>query len=319
MIRQELTPIHPLALVPNVDLGINVYCWNAEKSNVVRFLAADQQVTDSTHVLLVKNPHLKLYVDSCSVPNYRLSLLQYIDQWLNDSRNSNATKMQLIVECVYGKMFECFASLSIDSIVAGALDMSGHLTRSVDAIEYDGQELQKCLYHDCSLASHSVNTAFNCLLISHALGYHSESLAEICVGAFLHDVGRIDKPTSTLRGELAPGSLAERNHRTHPLIGFRRLCSHARLTETSLLMCYQHHECLDGSGFPVGITHDEIQHQSMICSVASQYNELTSDFDPALALSHDAAMKILTSKRNTTFEPEILRCWEQIMAPRLMS
>lgn len=313
-ITNDLLPLPTLALLPGLELGVSVYCWNEEKSSVVKFLAADQSISEENYAFLTSKPTLKLFIEKSSADTMNQTLLENIRRWLPDQRIPKSSRTKLIVDCISTPMSMSFASRDIERIIESATKMSELMSDIIEIFQINGRELLKTLNHDSSLTTHSINTAFLTLLIAYNLGYHGEDLAEICTGAFLHDIGRLETSSNHKNHGNLPVEFVERMHKAHTVVGFRALCNSSLITETALLMCYQHHECINGSGFPVGIHGDEIQHASRICSVAAKFNELTSEIAHRPALSRDAALRVLESNKNATLDAEVVKCLEQIMS-----
>ncbi len=93
----------------------------------------------------------------------------------------------------------------------------------------------------------------------------------------MHDIGKLEIDSRILN---KPGKLDDlefRKVKTHPIVGFRRLVSIPNVTRIHFLMTYQHHERLDGKGYPVGIERHEIDITAKICTVADVYEALTSN------------------------------------------
>jgi HD-GYP domain-containing protein (c-di-GMP phosphodiesterase class II) len=78
------------------------------------------------------------------------------------------------------------------------------------------------------------------------------------------------------------------------------------------MMVYQHHERLDGNGYPVGVVESEIHPWSKICSVVDVYEALTSYRPYRSPMSRKTAFEIMERDIGKAFDPEVLGCWIQI-------
>lgn len=107
------------------------------------------------------------------------------------------------------------------------------------------------------------------------LGLSASELYRLDFGAYLHDVGKIRVPTSIL---LKPGKLDEQEWRIirkHPSYGREMLQS--TFMRAAGAVVEQHHERSDGSGYPYGLSEQEILVESAIVAVADTYDAMTSD------------------------------------------
>jgi response regulator RpfG family c-di-GMP phosphodiesterase len=86
---------------------------------------------------------------------------------------------------------------------------------------------------------------------------------------------------------------------------------------TSLLMCYQHHENFDGSGFPVQLVDQEIHVGARICAIANRFDHLTSNENPRMAYAPGSAGRILEQDKSNRFDPEIMKAWLKLLKTHL--
>lgn len=170
--------------------------------------------------------------------------------------------------------------------------------------------LFKVLIHDYYTYTHVTNVAVYCLVLAEALGIRSQKeLSAIAVGALLHDVGKRMIPVSLLNktGPLTPEERTLINE--HPTAGFKELCRLEHLSREQLMMVYQHHERLDGKGYPCGITEEEILPWSRICCVADVYDAITSHRAYHRPMPVAEAAAYLVRHAGTTFDKDMVACW----------
>jgi putative nucleotidyltransferase with HDIG domain len=112
------------------------------------------------------------------------------------------------------------------------------------------------------------------------------------VGGYLHDIGKIGIRDAVLQ---KPGSLTPEERRIveqHPLIGLDIL-SYIDLPPQVVAIVGQHHEKLDGSGYPFGIGEAELDAYPRIAAVADIYDALSTSRPYREAMSIEAALGIL--------------------------
>jgi HD-GYP domain-containing protein (c-di-GMP phosphodiesterase class II) len=95
----------------------------------------------------------------------------------------------------------------------------------------------------------------------------------------------------------------------HPTAGFEELCFRDDLSWAQLMIVYQHHERLDGKGYPVGILGDEMHPWARICAVADVFDALTCERPYRKPLSVRDACQYLSDHAGTSFDQEMVRCW----------
>lgn len=125
------------------------------------------------------------------------------------------------------------------------------------------------------LYTHSIDVAMISLMLAVELGYSDEELFSIGLGALLHDVGKLLVPKSIIqkRGELSDMEMSF--IRQHCELGVSSL-EGFNIPEEYTNVVLQHHERIDGSGYPKGLKEDEICRNARIVMVADAVDAITS-------------------------------------------
>jgi putative nucleotidyltransferase with HDIG domain len=128
-----------------------------------------------------------------------------------------------------------------------------------------------------------------------------ETLHELKVGALLHDIGKIGIPDMILtkRGRLTDEEKNKMNE--HPIIG-ANIMRNVRMLEKELPALAEHHEQLDGSGYPNRLSGDHISLFGRIVAVADVFDALTSDRPYRAALSVEEVFGILQRDIGSHFD-----------------
>jgi HD-GYP domain-containing protein (c-di-GMP phosphodiesterase class II) len=170
------------------------------------------------------------------------------------------------------------------------------------------------LHHDYHTFTHSANVAYYSVLLAKASGitdYHE--LQQIATGALLHDIGKLDISETILnkRGRLNDDEwdIIKR----HPTTGLRLLSSHDDLNFAQLMMAYQHHERMDGSGYPVGVSENNIHPWAQICAIADIYEAITSHRPYRPGLPKEETIAILERQAGTRLNQGLWQCWKKII------
>lgn len=140
---------------------------------------------------------------------------------------------------------------------------------------------------------HSINTTVLSLLIGKELGLSNSEMKKLSEGAILHDMGKISLDQSILFKSEKLTKEEFEHIKLHPEYGYDMLQKNSLLTESSRQIALQHHERLDGSGYPKGLKSDEIHLFSQIVAIADMFDALTAERCYRKSMSNYNAYKIL--------------------------
>lgn len=124
------------------------------------------------------------------------------------------------------------------------------------------------------LLCHSLNVCIYALRIGLGLNYDKKQLLELGVSAFLHDIGM----AKYLYLASQPRKLSDEEFtriKKHPSLGAEAVAYLKDFGKTAAMACSQHHERLDGSGYPAGLKADTLNDYSKIVSITDVYEAMT--------------------------------------------
>ena len=141
--------------------------------------------------------------------------------------------------------------------------------------------------------------------LAHAYGMTSEMVFLAGLGGFLHDIGKIGIPDHILGKR---GHLNEEEYevvKTHPGIGAVLIQEHP-LGDLALAAVHQHHEWVDGSGYPDRLQSEQISIYARIVSIADAFDALTSTRPYRREVNEEPAVAALRAEHGTQFDPSLL-------------
>jgi HD-GYP domain-containing protein (c-di-GMP phosphodiesterase class II) len=167
-------------------------------------------------------------------------------------------------------------------------------------------------------ASHSEAIVATTRAVGERLDLPAATLAELELGALLHDVGKVRVPDSILHkpGPLTPDERTLMNR--HPVWGAELLARVPGLEPVAAIVRF-HHERWDGSGYPAGLTGARIPLPSRIIAACDAHHAMTSDRPYRAALSGERALAELHAGAGTQFDPEVVAELEAVLATRPVS
>lgn len=180
------------------------------------------------------------------------------------------------------------------------------------------QHLVKISLRNYANYIHSVNVGFFSLAIaiSHYGDTQDHNLGEMGTGFFLHDVGKCLVHDSILN---KPGALNEAEWgevRRHPLYGYNMLEKENIVPRECRFIILQHHERLDGHGYPDGLVGGRVHPYARICSIADAFDSLTSYRPFRKPLRPFEALNLMKTEVGTQFDPEFFRTFVLMMRKR---
>jgi PAS domain S-box-containing protein/putative nucleotidyltransferase with HDIG domain len=154
-------------------------------------------------------------------------------------------------------------------------------------------------------AGHQKRVAKLAVAIAEKLGLPEEKIDLIRMGSLIHDIGKIYIPASILTKPSRLSDLEFSMMRTHPTVGYNIL-NKVDFIPMIVDIVYQHHERIDGSGYPLGISGDEILLESKIVAVADTVEAMASNrpYRPALGIA--VALEEIRRKRGVSLDAEVV-------------
>ncbi|MCH7896593.1 MAG: HD domain-containing protein [candidate division NC10 bacterium] len=162
-------------------------------------------------------------------------------------------------------------------------------------------------------AGHSERVTELALHIGRALGLSPNELDILHRGGLLHDIGKIGIPASILDKS---GKLTEEEFllmREHPRKGARILEPIPAYTEV-IPIVLQHHEWLDGTGYPDGLAGEAISLGGRIFAVADVFDALSSDRPYRAGLDRRRVIELITQGAGRQFDPKVVQAFLEVMA-----
>ncbi len=153
---------------------------------------------------------------------------------------------------------------------------------------------------------HSVNVSILTTVLGRRLGLSREALVKLALGGILHDVGKMLVPDEILNktGTLTKAEFKEmKNHVTY---GVELLSKSQGVCEESIYVALQHHERMDGSGYPFGTPGAELHLFGRIGSICDVYDSMTSARAYGDTPSPNEAIKKIYAWKGYNFDPELV-------------
>ncbi len=196
----------------------------------------------------------------------------------------------------FGKPLE---TEGFDELADGMIDS---VIRNHNALACLGRIRQKDNY----LMEHSINLAVLMGIFAKAMKIDRETMHQAMVGALLHDIGKIMVPDNILH---KPGKLDDNEFtriKQHVVFSRELLKKTPGISPLTIDVAAQHHERIDGSGYPEGLTGCQICREGKMVAITDVYDAITADRCYHKGLSPTSALKKLLEWSGTHLEEHLV-------------
>lgn len=162
---------------------------------------------------------------------------------------------------------------------------------------------------------HSVNVAIISLVLGVQLQLNQNELYTLCMGALIHDIGKVLIPKDIV---LKPGPLTDEEFNTikeHTTKGYDYLKGCLEISAPARIVALQHHEKMNGKGYPDSVKDISINRFARIVAIADVYDALTSDRPYRKAMSPNDAVEYILSHGDTEFDYEMVKAFSKAVVP----
>lgn len=276
--------------------------WNeAYRPLLQKDVVVSQAIIDRLKQLNIKYVYIDDKISSGievheSIPiEVRMAAIKKITESFHKIKGVEGKKASYVLDQQSGEIGKL-----IDGLLESILKSTEMLTILTDSYIYD-----QYLYQ------HSFQVTLYSLAIAKELGLTHDEMKLIGIGAILHDVGKIQIPTTVL---FKPGRLTDEEFeliKQHTTFGFDIL---RNLHSISLLVAhcaFQHHERLDGSGYPRGLTEKDIHPYAKIIAVADVFDAITSDRVYRDRMLPAEGIKIIESGSGKIFDSKVVEAFKR--------
>ena len=154
-------------------------------------------------------------------------------------------------------------------------------------------------------AGHQRRVAQLACAIAQEIGLPDDQIIGIRLAALIHDIGKIRVPIEIL---INPEPLSEAEYtiiKTHPMCGYE-IMNKIDAPWPIATIIHQHHERLNGSGYPSGLTAENIILEAKVLAVADVVEAIASHRPYRPALGIDVALREISRYRGQLYDPEVV-------------
>lgn len=162
--------------------------------------------------------------------------------------------------------------------------------------------------------THSINVAVYSMMTGISLGYAENSLADLGLGALLHDIGMLALDAQIINDPQALSIMERDKIKLHPELGFNLLRQQREISTMSAHIAYQHHERVNGKGYPRGLNGNQILNYAKIVAVTDKFDSVVSDRPHRTGCTITDAMVLIKKLSGTHFDPVFVEAFASNVA-----
>ncbi|MBB5173527.1 HD-GYP domain-containing protein [Texcoconibacillus texcoconensis] len=205
-------------------------------------------------------------------------------------------------------------SINVDEMADAFTDVITQILNDIQSNQHAISILSDVYCYDSYVFHHSLNVTVYSVALAKRLGYNGRQLEEIGLGAILHDVGKMAVPSEILQ---KPGKLSDEEFdaiKYHAEAGFEFLRKSHRFSLLTAHCAYQHHERLNGTGYPRRLKGNDIHPYAQIIGVADVFDAVTSHRVYRKAMLPNEGLELLYSSVDTQFSKELVQTFAKTIA-----
>ena len=161
-------------------------------------------------------------------------------------------------------------------------------------------------------STHALNVTVTSLLLGNAIGLDAQEMADLGVGALLHDIGKIELPDRVRHKDDSFSAAQTRLYQEHVNHGVN-LARKMSLSAGATLVIGQHHEHVDGSGFPLHVGAERISRAGLIVALVNRYDNLCNPANLAQAMTPHEALSYIFAQMKTRYDAAMLGAFIKMM------
>lgn len=186
--------------------------------------------------------------------------------------------------------------------------VTSDLMKAIDDNEAVAVDISALKVSDEYTFKHSVDVATMSMIVAKRYGFNEKQVYEIGISGLLHDIGKSQIPNEVLN---KAGKLTDEEFsvmKQHSVFGYRILTPKDDLSNDIKMGVLQHHEKLNGKGYPLGVAMPKINVFARIISVADIYDALVTERPYKKPFSPRDAVEMIMSM-TSELDVDVMRCF----------
>jgi len=291
----RLNSLPPFRAIP-FDLFIHI------GDHHVHYLRAGDKLQAEKIVSFEKKAPEAFYILAAERANYQ----KFVREGLMSDELDTKQKALILRESTMVLVEELFERPDIEQALH---DARGVVEDFVEFMESDAAAMANLIglsSHDFYTYNHSLDVSIYSLGLGQTVGFRGMDLKELGLGGLFHDIGKRYVPIEIICKDGPLSDLEWIQMQKHPQFGLMILNEHN--SNDNIKACaFEHHESMQGNGYPQKLTAPEIHPMARVVSVADTYDALTTKRSYNDPMRPTEAIQLMSGKLAGRYDPEVMR------------
>lgn len=289
-------------LIPDSLPGVALFMRHGDRYTLYK--GPDLPFTEKDKDRLLNNNIDHLYIYSGELSCYNKYVEGNLGSMLSDEGITISKKQEILCQASINYIQEVFNVPC--KYLKENLDRCKNLIRFILNDVFTPQQLVETLgtlvQYNSYTYIHSVQVSSYCAALYKFMQVPDEDITDILVGAMFHDYGKTYISKEILEKPDKLTALEFNEVKKHSLYGYSALSELNTFSPMALSIVRDHHEKIDGTGYPNGRKEEELSKHARIASIADVYSALTTDRSYRKAMSSEVALKIMENEMRGSFD-----------------
>jgi putative nucleotidyltransferase with HDIG domain len=313
-ISHDFFPVLPSLVLRPPRGHFDIYIRSEDSFTL--YAKAGDSFTEHHEAALSEHGRNVVYIKQNQRPEYFDHMVTHLGDTLLDEHIPRPTRAQVFYETSLEVVEEVFTKKLPPMVNRKEFDrVFEFVTKGVSflTLENSLQTMGSIIAHDYQTYSHSLHVFVYSQLILQTYGFAERDMVQFGLGAILHDIGKRRIPEEILT---KPGRLSDKERdciNTHPVHG-AGLCAQLPLSQDALNCILLHHEKLDGSGYPCGLTEEHIPLAVRAITIADIYDAIRSSRPYSDGTDAFKTLRIMKEEMSTQIDMNVFRRFIKILS-----
>ena len=293
-------------------IDFTLYQANETQTEMILFLESGSVVDGNKKVNLREID--KLYINEEDYEKYQSYAQEHLQSIANNADIPFTEKADIVYKKAASVMDELFKNPdSLENMQKSQSIVDGFVTLALQD-EATLESIMKIAAHDYYTHTHSINVSIYSLSLAKFLGLKDKDLEDIGMSSMMHDLGKskVDSYIINKNGKLTDNEFNEMKH--HPQRGYDIAVKMGLSDKRILSGIRDHHEKLDGGGYPRGLKDKEISLFARIIAVSDVFDALTTKRSYKDAMSSFQAISIMKKQMDTHLDMRLVNALVKMCA-----